>query len=464
MNAEKNPMISEELPKSQTNIQFCFGNDVIRARIMDFTLKHNPLTNQGAKEILALRTVNKSMNVFMLSEYRHRSLSNKISFNSSSRDNAPWDFDLLAEEQQLHFFKINVNKYRVKLSELSNFCRFFNYHRIHPMNDGAEIQVSDICTRYPHLNKFIHKEIIETLYGSKKSRNFVTMKKLEYGFPDGKVYQTIELSIRIQNEIIERFIDTTTQDENMKTLAEFIRSNFIAKNIIFGMDTHATTIIPVDFFSLFINQWSAKSAEIKLCWDNEDASKGTHFGRFSDLIKRQPDGHESAIKWSVNSIELLTRNEGLDNMISNFRKIMPSKKIVLDNVWMFMHVPNEWAYPRKGLAQDFVMNQITNYATDGNFSNFELEIAVPADATFAVDKLCGMLRQLGRSWEVRETIYGKEIWCRCGRRWTTYAMANNRIQGRLNISMIEYIPNSRFRCHSGFPYSTEPSWSDDEDE
>ncbi|PIC16074.1 hypothetical protein B9Z55_022809 [Caenorhabditis nigoni] len=249
-----------KLSESRTNLQSCFENDVIRSRILDFALVHDPQWNEGAKELLALRIISKSMNVAILSEFRHRSLTNKIVFNNSSRHNAPWDFELLAEEEQLKHYKINVNQYRIKLSELPSLFRFFNYHRIHPMNDGAELHVSNLCTRYTHLNRFIHREIIGTLYGSKKSyltkivgmkllcegcatcldfcdgcddHDFVTMKKLEYGFPDGKVFKNVEVSIKVQNEIIERFIGTTPGAVNMKAMAEFIRSNFYCEKHYF---------------------------------------------------------------------------------------------------------------------------------------------------------------------------------------------------------------------------------------
>ncbi|PIC55069.1 hypothetical protein B9Z55_000501 [Caenorhabditis nigoni] len=131
------------------------------------------------REILALRTVNKSWNVSMLSEFRHRSRTNE--FENS--------------------FKISSPKW------------FFS---------GAEIETWNIHDRYPHLNHFVHREIVETLYGEKKSylkkiygmkwlcpgcdtcldfadecdeHDFITMEKLGRGFPDGKVFQNIEVGV-----------------------------------------------------------------------------------------------------------------------------------------------------------------------------------------------------------------------------------------------------------------------------
>ncbi|CAO4359871.1 unnamed protein product [Caenorhabditis nigoni] len=34
---------------------------------------------------------------------------------------------------------------------------------------GTEIEIWNIHDRYPHLNHFVHREIVETLYGEKKS-------------------------------------------------------------------------------------------------------------------------------------------------------------------------------------------------------------------------------------------------------------------------------------------------------
>ncbi|CAO4383484.1 unnamed protein product [Caenorhabditis nigoni] len=105
-----------------------------------------------------------------------------------------------------------------------------------------------------------------------------------------------------------------------------------------------------------------------------------------------------------------------------------------------------------GPAQRFVMHRIADYATDEIFSNFEMEISIPDHATFGVDHLRDMLEELGLSWEIRKPIDGDRIKCNCGRRWKTYRMANNRIHGLLSITMLEYIPDSDYMCHTGYPY------------
>ncbi|UMM10519.1 hypothetical protein L5515_000253 [Caenorhabditis briggsae] len=43
-------------------------------------------------------------------------------------------FEALSDETQLKYHGIRINYHWVKLSELPNFFKFFNYHRIHPIN------------------------------------------------------------------------------------------------------------------------------------------------------------------------------------------------------------------------------------------------------------------------------------------------------------------------------------------
>ncbi|CAO4383485.1 unnamed protein product [Caenorhabditis nigoni] len=484
------PPIIVELSEEQQNIQRCFENDIIRARIFDNALENNPLTNRGAWEILDLRRVNKSWNVSMLAEFRRRTRTNKLLFHGSYSNPYIRNFKSLPENIQLRHHDISINFYRVKLSELSNCFEFFNKYGIHPINTGAEIQVSNIWSEHTHLKLFIHNQIIETLYATKKSylskifgmklfcegcetclefadecdeHDFVTMKKLERGFPDGRVFKNIEVGVEVQNELVQKFIDPTEdKDSGLKMMVEFIKNNFMAKNVTFEQDEVFERILPVEVFTVFIHQWKATSTAIYSYWNSQIRTEGMLIGRFSDFVL-MPHCPETAMRWSGVSIELPAVRDGFYNMIAIFRQILPSKKLFLNDSWITTNLPTVLDYPRMGPAQRFVMQRIADYATDENFSNFALEIAVPDDATFDVANLCGMLRQLGRSWEVHEPIYGTKILCRCGRRLTTYRMANNRIQGRLNISMTEYIPNSRFRCHSGYPYSSPPGWFDDED-
>ncbi|PIC16078.1 hypothetical protein B9Z55_022811 [Caenorhabditis nigoni] len=467
-----------ELSQEQKNIQSCFGNDIIMARIMEHAVDWSFRTNNSAKDILAWRTVSKCWSDPVLSEFRRRSRTNKVLICSSYRDRLSYsdavrNFDTLPEKTQQKYYRLFINNYWV---------RFNNYH---PINNDAELQVLDICTKNPHLNQILHKEIIGTLYGAKKSylkkifgmkllcdgcemcidfadqceeHDFVTMKKLEKGFPDGKIFRNIGVAIKDQNEIIQRCIDASEDMEScLKIMANLIKNNITAENITFTQDRLSEAIWPGEVFQVFIRQWSAKSIEMNLCFDDSDPENKTIVGRFSEfsLMEKRPNHPETALNWSAVSIERLAERHGFEHMVSAFRKVVPSKKLYLDNIWICLDVPDEWPYPNTGYAQELVMQEITNYATDENLSNFELELTIPDHATFDVGKLCNTLNLLGRSWEIQETIYGKDLGCRCGRRSATYKMANNRTQGWLIISMTEYIPDHPYRCHSGDPHPIE---------
>ncbi|PIC16076.1 hypothetical protein B9Z55_022810 [Caenorhabditis nigoni] len=478
----------------QCMIKFCFANDIIRARIMHYVNSWYSRVNQEAKEILAFRRVDKTWNFAMLSEFRERWRTNKVSIAYSYSGPEVQNFEMLPEEIQMKYHGIWIDYHWVKLSEFSNFCRFFNRYCIHPINAGAELEVWNITSRYPHLNQFVHREIVETLYGTKKSylkkifgmkwlcqgcdtcldfadeceeHDFVTMKSLERGFSDGKTFKNIEVEVEVQDDLVREFIDHT-EDKNrgLKMMAEFIKNNIKADNITFAHDEFYRAILPVEAFTVFIEQWSAKSTTIYLNWDSRERRNETLIGRFSDFVF-MPHCPESAFEWSGVSIGNLTnydanfttsflvlpavRNE-FYSMIATFRRFIPSKKLFLNESWINMNLPDERQYDRFGTPSEVVMQRIIGYATDENLSNFELEIPIPERATFNVVQLCEMLNQLGRSWEIRKPMDGELIECGCGCRWKTYRMANNRIYGSLIITMIDYIPEHFL---SGCPYAAQ---------